>query len=129
MFSVSKNLSKTLIFVLLFIFSISIIYHCFNKEILEGLENPDSDDEENDGASCQATPAKNSGQIEFIRNSLKQLQAKVENNTKELAKLSEEKEQVKKNTKMINHNSKAILKATGASKLAKKQNIMVNKTK
>lgn len=129
MFSVSKNLSKTLIFVLLFIFSISIIYHCFNKEILEGLENPDSDDEENDGASCQATPAKNSGQIEFIRNSLKQLQAKVENNTKELAKLSEEKEQVKKNTKMINHNSKAILKATGASKLAKKQNSMVNKTK
>ncbi len=89
------------------------MYHCFENNVLEGLENSttDEDDDDDDG-SCQATPAKNSGDIQFIKNSLNQLKAKVENNTSEIAKLNEAKEQVKKNTKMINHNSNAILKAT-----------------
>ena len=73
---------------------------------MENNEDEDQDD------SCDSTPASNSGQIEFLKMSLKELQTKVEKNTDQIAKLNEEKEQVKKNTKMINHNSNAILKAT-----------------
>lgn len=125
MLPILRNLPKILICVLLFLFGIAIIYDYLKKDILEGLENPNSDEEDN-SSSCQATPSKNSGQIEFIRNSLEQLKAKVENNTKNLAKLNEEKEEVKKNRNMINHNSKAILKATTASKLSKKQDSILH---
>ena len=124
--SLLKNLPRTLIFSLLFIFSTVIIYHYFKQDILEGLENNNEDDEDNesenendDNNSCDSTSAKNSGQIEFLKMSLKDLQTKVEKNTNQLAKLNEEKEQVKRNTKMINHNSNAILKAT-TSQLGKK---------
>ena len=41
MLSVFKNLPKILICILLFIFSIAIMYHYFRKDILEGFENPD----------------------------------------------------------------------------------------
>lgn len=120
-----KNLPRTLIFILLFVFSIIIICHYFKHDIdiLEGLENNNEDnenDEDNeDNDSCSSMSAKNSGQIEFLKMSLNELKATVEKNTNQLAKLNEEKEQVKKNTKMINHNSNAILKAT-TSQLGKK---------
>lgn len=125
MLSVFKSLPKMLICILLFIFSIAMMYHYFRKDLLEGLENPDEDDD--DSGSCQATPARNSGQIEFIKNSLEQLKATVEKNTQELAKLNGAKEQVEKNTNHINQNSKAIIKATGASKLSKKQDALFKK--
>lgn len=124
MLSVFKNLPKTLIYILLFLFSIAIIYNYFRKDILEGLENEEDDD---DSDSCKATPAQNSGQIEFIKNSLEQLKASVEKNTAKLAKLDDAKEQVEKNTNHINQNSKAIMKATTASKLSKKQDALFNK--
>ena len=119
--SLLKNLPNTLIFSLLFVFSVLIIYHYFKEDIaiLEGLENNNDDNNSNndssnndDNNSCGSTTATNSGQIEFLKMSLKELQTKVEKNTEQLAKLNEEKEQVKKNTKMINQNSNAILKAT-----------------
>ena len=111
--SLLKNLSRTLIFSLLFVFSIVIIYHYFKNDIdiLEGMENNDQENE-NDDDSCGSMSARNSGQIEFLKMSLNELKATVEKNTNQIAKLNEEKEQVKKNTKMINNNSNAILKAT-----------------
>jgi len=129
MLSVFKNLPKMLICILLFIFSIAMVYHYFRKDILEGFENSDEDDDDNNSGSCQATPAQNSGQIEFIKNSLEQLKATVEKNTQELAKLNGAKEQVEKNTNHINQNSKAILKATAASKLSKKQDALLKRNK
>lgn len=130
MLSISKSLPKIFICVLIIFFCIVIVYHFSKKDILEGLENPDSDDEDNDNSSsCAASPAQNSGQIEFIRNSLQQLKKKVENNTQKLAKLSEAKEEVEKNRKMINQNSKSILKATGAAKLSKKQDSLLKSKK
>jgi hypothetical protein len=129
MLSFSKNLPKIFISIILIFFSFIILYYFLNKNILEGLENQDSDSEDDDSSSCGASPAQNSGQIEFIKNSLEQLKQKVENNTKKLAKLSEAKEEVKKNRKMINQNSKSILKATGASKLSKKQDSLLNSKK
>jgi len=126
-----SNLFNILIYTLLFVFSISIFYHYLKGDILEGMENDDDDDDDNNNNSnsnssssnsnnssnnnnnsCNASPATNSGQIEFLKSSLKELKGEVEKNTKNIAKLSEEKEQVKKNTKMINQNSNAILKAT-----------------
>ena len=127
MLSVFKNLPKTLICVVLFLFSVAMMYHYFKKDLLEGFENEDEDDDSS--SSCQATPAQNSGQIEFIKNSLQQLKATVEKNTKELAKLNDAKEQVEKNTNHINQNSKAIMKATAASKLSKKQDALFKKKK
>lgn len=126
MLSIFKNLPKILICVLLFVFSIAMMYHYFRKDILEGIENPDEDEDDN-GGSCKATPAQNSGQIEFIKNSLEQLKATVEKNTEKLAKLDDAKQQVEKNTNHINQNSKAIMKATTASKLSKKQDALFNK--
>lgn len=135
MVSFLKNLPKIFICVLLVFFCLLIVYHFSKNDILEGLkvqeglENPETDDEDDDSSSCGASPSKNSGQIEFIRNSLEQLKEKVDNNTKKLAKLNEAKEEVEKNRKMINQNSKAILKATTASKLTKKQESVLNKKK
>lgn len=127
MLSILKNLPKIFICVLLFLFGIAIIYHYFRKDILEGFENVDEEEDEDSGSSCQATPAKNSGQIEFIKNSLIQLKAEVEKNTSKLAKLDDAKTQVEKNTNHINQNSKAILKATAGSKLSKKQDALFKK--
>ena len=112
-----SNLFNILIYTLLFVFSISIFYHYLKDDILEGMENGDDDDDDNSNSnnnnnSCNVSPATNSGQIEFLKSSLRELKGEVEKNTKNIAKLSEEKEQVKKNTKMINQNSNAILKAT-----------------
>ena len=127
MLSVFKNLPKILICILLFIFSIAIMYHYFRKDILEGFENPDEDEDDNDSGSCQTTSARNSGQIEFIKNSLEQLKVTVEKNTQELAKLNDAKQQVEKNTNHINQNSKAIMKAMAGSKLSKKQDALLKK--
>lgn len=126
MLSISKNLPKILICVLLFLFSIAIIYHYFRKDILEGFENAD-EEEDDDNDSRQTISAKNSGQIEFIKNSLNELKATVEKNTSQLAKLDDAKTQVVKNTNHINQNSKAIMKATAGSKLSKKQDALFKK--
>lgn len=126
MLSISKNLPKIFICILLFLFSIAIIYHYFRKDILEGFENPD-DEEDDDNESRQTISAKNSGQIEFIKNSLNELKATVEKNTSKLAKLDDAKTQVEKNTNHINQNSKAIMKATAGSKLSKKQDALFKK--
>ena len=116
-------LPKTLILLLFFLFCFVIVGHFMRDSILEGMENNsnnESDDDENSDDDDNNLSSQNSGEIQFLKSSMKELQEKVKENQQDIAKLNHVLEQVKKNTKAIHHNSKAIMKAT-TSQLSNKK--------
>jgi peptidoglycan hydrolase CwlO-like protein len=107
-------LPKILVGLLFFLFCFIIIGHVMKNSILEGMKNnKDDEDHEVNEHSSGSTPnvSNNTGDIQFLKESMKELKKKVMENHKDIAKLDQEAEQVKKNTKAIHHNSNAIMKA------------------
>ena len=106
-------ISKILISLLVVIFSLLILFHFSQKaktsSLVEAMENSDGGYQEYTNNS--ELPAKNQGNIEYLKQIITELKEKVAKNTANLSKLNEGKEQVERNTKGIQSNATAIAKA------------------
>ena len=106
-------ISKILISILVVIFSLLILFHFSQKvkttSLVEAMENSDGGYQEY--TNNNELPAKNQGNIEYLKQIISELKEKVAKNTANLSKLNEGKEQVERNTKGIQSNATAIAKA------------------